>query len=304
MNKNLRDELLQIRSLNTCINPIDDNLTSYGHSSPTNLTNTTKDEDSEDSLNKNDKYKTWPANNNVQHLLNSINETQNTATHLKQSNSVTNDKIKTACLDTMKQASGSIGTQIDAHESNNVANSIQSADEFISPVDKQIAAIFRMKNPNDNFANNGSGSSEIASKKTNKRHTMYANSSDFFDDDIDFDDDDDDDDEENDDNDDEDEYGNSDKSEIKSLDHNTFKRIYKTSNLDNLSIKTSSSPNSKSKTRESIRKVFNRFGKVVKHVQNKAEEVLNSDQISESDSDDINVNNETTKAIKVIINCI
>jgi hypothetical protein len=198
------------------------------------------------------------------------------------------------------------GTSQDADKLYNVASSIQSTDEFISPVDKQIAAIFRMTLStaesstvnNLNNSNSVINSNLVSGKKLNRRHTVYSNTSeDFFDNEEDLNDDDYD---EEEDDIEEANSENSEKNEIKSLDLNNFKRGYKSSNLDNLSINDACSKGDiRSKTRDSIRRVFNKFGNAVKQMQNKAEEALNS-EVSESDSDDIILNNETiTKAIKV-----
>ena len=54
----------------------------------------------------------------------------------------------------------------------------------------------------------------------------------------------------------------------------------------------------KAKTKEGIRSVFNKFGKAVRSVQNKADEVFHHEkEISDTDSDDVFIN-EASKTIK------
>ncbi len=289
MNKKLRDELIQMRNLNISEtnSQINDDIVSFKNNRAlySSVEFQIKSDFESDLDSDSKKFKTWPANNNnssnVQNILNSIHETQNTASHLTH----TIDDQKTKSYDTMKLASGSIGTSQDTDKQTSIAYSIQSADEFISPVDKQIAAIFRMSSSNSS-QNNDTSISESMGKKSTKRHTIG-----YFEDEVNYNIDDDDEDEDFDEDD-------LDKIEIQSLCDSSFKRISKNTILDNISIDNNS--NNKSKTRESIRRVFNKFGKVVKQVQNKAEEIINSDQVSDSDSDDTNTtNNETNKLIKV-----
>lgn len=120
MNKKIRDELMQIKELNSELNKSEDECDTTATTHDTDQTssnirfkncdssflaefNIQHDIDNSD-LNKNtDKFKTWPAdnkpststalnNNNVKTLLNSFNETQNTATHIQPSK--TNEKSR------------------------------------------------------------------------------------------------------------------------------------------------------------------------------------------------------------------
>ena len=341
MNKKIRDELMQIRELNNAqaysksVDECDatasvgigtsglintETLSSHNRFSSSFLAEFNNQQptqelciESFDFMKKSaDKFKTWPAttanptaannpntNNNVQTLLNSINETQNTATHLQPQKSTDKTRNAGTAIDAMCGMSSH-----DSDKSHNVASSIQSADEFISPVDKQIAAIFRMTLSNsDNLTlnnvslSNGAGGGDTTNGKKSKRHTVYSTNTagECFDDDFQTN-------EEEEDKEDRNDTDRHNCDDVRSeLDLHTFKRAYKANILEKQSADdTCSTGDIKSRTRDSIRRVFTKFGKAVKHVQNKAEEALNS-EVSESDSDDVILNNETmTKAIKVI----
>lgn len=156
-------------------------------------------------------------------------------------------------------------------------NNLSTLDEFINPVDKQIAAIFEMSS---NFSMLEQSASDMDS------NSFYNNSNDV----VSI----------------ENEQNGSTNSENESPSHPENEEF----NLKRLSVHSSGSKlNSfstenrrrssiRAKTKEGIRNVFNKFGKAVRSVQSKAEEVLHHDkEISDSDSDDVFIN-EASKTIK------
>ena len=131
----------------------------------------------------------------------------------------------------------------------------KSLDEFINPVDKQIAVLFQKTS---SATNNENGSSH---RRHSNLHNISSSNSNSEEDDQ-FEDDEDSS---------ENEVGDEKivNEENKSFGHQNSKKM-----MDNFSIDAATRSSIRKKTKEGIRKVFDKFNKAVTQVQSKAEEVF------------------------------
>ena len=132
----------------------------------------------------------------------------------------------------------------------------KSLDEFINPVDKQIAVLFQKTS---SATNNENGSGHR--RHSNNIHNMSSSNSNSEEDDQ-FEDDEDSS---------ENEVGDEKivNEENKSFGHQNSKKM-----MDNFSVDSATRSSIRKKTKEGIRKVFDKFSKAVTQVQSKAEEVF------------------------------